>query len=111
MKMPVLAIDGTQEMWDEIPEHLQQGLADYLDHGRSPGSFLTSCLSNDLLGAVTRAHPAVSIEELRTVMRFLSTCTPGDSWGNADRVRDWTNNPLRVRELELRFPEVADGAR
>ncbi|MDP9037819.1 MAG: hypothetical protein M3O02_00930 [Acidobacteriota bacterium] len=76
---PLLAIDTTDEMWAEIPDHLQQGLVRYLDHGVLPGSFLTACLSN--------------------VMKFLFTGVPSASWGNATSVEKWFDSPLRKRLL------------
>ena len=104
--MPKVAIDGRQEDWDLVPQHLQSGLQQYLDHGHVPGGFLQACLSNDLTQAVGRAgrgEGGITIEQLRAIVQFLYNCAPTESWGSEERMDAWAKNPTRVRLAEQRM--------
>ena len=97
---PRMALDASQEMWETVPEHLQEGLARYLDYGELPGGFQLACLGNDLMAAVVRAHGALTIEDLRILMQFLFTGAPQESWGDSVKVAEWRNHPSRKRIME-----------
>lgn len=72
----------------KVPEHLQEGLEHHCLHGRQTGQFLTACLSNDLLGAVSHGDPQ-SLAGLKAITQCLYNYAPPGSWGSADKVRDW----------------------
>jgi len=38
-----------------VPEHMHDGVINYLRHGLPPGGFLTAVMENDLVGAFARA--------------------------------------------------------
>lgn len=99
---PYMALDASQEMWETVPEHLREGLARYLDDGVIPGSFLTACLSNDLITAATHAHPALTLEDLRTLMQFIYTGCPRESWGSPLAVTGWEKHEFRLEMTERR---------
>ena len=71
-----------------VPDHLRDGLEAHCLHGQAVGSFLTACLENDLLGAVTRADPE-SMAGLQGIAKLLYNFAPPGSWGSKDKVRDW----------------------
>lgn len=96
---PRMAMDASDADWLTIPEHLREGLARFIDHGTVPGGFLTACLSNDLLSAVSRAHPTLTIEDLRAVMHFLYMGAPSMCWGNRQLVEGWRSHPYRLERM------------
>ena len=72
----------------QVPEHLREGLLQYMKYGHRPGDFLIAVLRNDLHETVLRASPA-SFEGLPSVMRWLYWEAPADSWGTSEKVRKW----------------------
>lgn len=70
------------------PDHLQNSLFAYRDHGRPVGSFLRACLENDLLGAVSHAD-VDNLPLIASVVSFIWHELPSESWGSPDRVREW----------------------
>lgn len=72
-----------------LPEHLRDGLRDYVMDGRPVGGFLTCVIENDLLGAVCRADDTTALPELRALARFLYNDAPGPCWGSAASRKAW----------------------
>jgi len=71
-----------------LPENLQGGMKLYLERGIKPGSFLTACLANDLVGALGSVGPPSGISEwdyVSSVCYFLYNELPGrgreSPWG------------------------------
>lgn len=71
-----------------VPEHLQEGLEAHCLHGRPTGQFLTACLGNDLLHAVSHGDDR-SLAGLRGIVQVLYNYAPPGSWGTAEKVRAW----------------------
>jgi hypothetical protein len=71
-----------------VPEHLQDGLIEYIAARRPCGQFLTAVLSNDLKDTCAYADE-ISIYALRHIMVFLFTYAPGKCWGSPDLVAVW----------------------
>ena len=72
----------------EVPEHTQQALENYLIRGYMPGGFLTACLVGDLYRAVQSADTA-NRQNLWVIVRWIMIYAPEGSWGSADAMRDW----------------------
>ncbi len=84
-----------------VPEHLQQGLVDYLVSGLRPGDFLCAVLANDLQHSIRSrilrldsVQPEewtsnISMKDLHNLVLFLVWDVPADSWGSSERVRHW----------------------
>ena len=71
-----------------VPEHLHDGIVDYVVNHQRPGSFLTAVLSNDLLMAVKRGD-AVNRDNLSAIVLFLYDYAPATSWGSPETVAAW----------------------
>ena len=71
-----------------VPSHLRNGLRAHVETGRSVGDFLTACLENDLLGAVSHGDDE-SLAGLKGVVQFLYNYAPGACWGSKKKVIDW----------------------
>lgn len=74
--------------WSLIPPHMEHGLRDYVIHGLPPGGFLTAILSNDFMGAATRADEA-NLRSLQGWARFLYNYVPRDCKGSPEAVTQW----------------------
>lgn len=82
----------------DVPEHLHKGLIEYVAARRPVGSFLTACLSNDLLDAAVRADD-VSRPRLYTIAFFLLNYVTLQSWGSRQRVAAWLEDPEPAPEV------------
>lgn len=71
-----------------IPDYMQDGLIEYILHGRPTGSFLTAVLSNDLKEACSRAD-STNIHALPRYISFLYNHAPVGCWGSEERVESW----------------------
>lgn len=77
--------------WNKVPEHMQDGLRRYLDHGIEPGGFMIAVLSNDLRESFARAD-AINRERLFDIVCFLYADAPALCWGSPARVKEWINH-------------------
>lgn len=71
-----------------VPEHLRDGLLRYIEHGISPGHFLTAVLENDLMGAVGRAD-SESARGLVGLCTYLYNDAPSGCHGSPEKVAAW----------------------
>ena len=76
--------------WDryDVPPHTKEALANYFVHGWEPGSFLTSVLCNDLVGACSRADH-VNRNSIHGIVMWLVNEAPYGSWGDRDAYTSW----------------------
>lgn len=78
----------TKADWDMIPEHMHEGLKDYIEYGYQPGGFLTSMLSRDIFDAVWRADRQ-NEGAIADWVKFLEWYVPHECHGSEEKVRDW----------------------
>lgn len=71
-----------------VPEHLHDGLADFIMHGIRTGSFLEACISNDLKEACSRADTTCRYA-LVEIISFLYNDAPSPCWGSPKHYEDW----------------------
>lgn len=71
-----------------IPDYMQEGLVEYILHGRPVGNFLTAVLSNDLKEACARADITNQYALPKYVM-FLYNYAPVGCWGDYEKVESW----------------------
>jgi hypothetical protein len=74
----------------------------YLVYGFSPGSCFTSVLANDFLGAITRSHPANTVEAFKALAKWIYDTVPAEARGSYEAVAYWTSldSAIRRRVLE-----------
>ena len=72
----------------DIPDHMHDGLREYILSHRPVGSFLQSVLSNNLLGAVDNAD-YINNEIIHKYVEFLYNCAPILCWGSEDKYDAW----------------------
>lgn len=93
-------MSATFEYFD-VSEEWQEILANYLVNGFHPGSFFEAVLSNDLLDAACRSHPANDWKNISAVMKWLMHHAPRDAWKSRDAVKNWINTPTDERRKIL----------
>jgi hypothetical protein len=81
-----------------VPEHLRGGLLRYLHEHIPTGGFLSSVLSNDLVGAVARGDPA-SLAGLVPLVLFLCNHAPAAAFGSPERVQAWLTPTIPLLTL------------
>lgn len=72
-----------------IPEHMREGLANYIEHGIPHiGSFLRAILECNLKECVACADDQ-NIERLPDYVRFFYNYCPAEATGSPQRVKGW----------------------
>ena len=81
-----------------IPTHTMEALDDYFLRGYEPGGFLTSVLTNNLIGAVNSADSA-NRHAIYEIVKWLTTerNVPPKSWGCTENVVDWLHDKDGIR--------------
>ncbi len=74
--------------YDGLPEHMREGMRDYIEHRYPPGRFLNAVLSNDLRTACEKADH-INRHRLFDIVSWLYNEAPGNCWGSAEAVRLW----------------------
>lgn len=74
-----------------LPEHMQYGVRDYVEHGVRPGSFLLAVLHNDLVNSFGYAD-GTNVARMVDWARWLYNEAPSDCWGSPEKVRAWMGN-------------------
>ena len=84
-----------------IPKDYVDPIYNYLVYGLNPGGFFTSVFANDFMMAMTRSHPANTIEALKTVSGWITNACPEQAWGSYDLVRAWQSMDPKQRRVHL----------
>ena len=95
----------------EVPKDYADPMYNYFVHGFSPGSFFTALLANNFADAMSRSHPANSVQGLKALVGWLrATMSNGIAWGSYDIVKSWlnlseTDRREKLELLRLVYPE------
>lgn len=73
----------------EVDREYFDPIYNYLVHGYSPGSFFTSLLANDAMGAIQRSHPANQIPNLKNLVGWIQDKVPAIAYGSYELVQGW----------------------
>lgn len=74
-----------------MPDHMKDAMKNYLEHGISPGGFLTAVLCNDLKEAVGRAD-STNLAALPNIVSYCYNEIPSTSWGSPEKFEAWLNS-------------------
>ena len=85
-----------QYPYNELPEHIREGVRNWLEAGITPGSFLRALLRNDLFQTVLRADD-INRAELLHIIRWFVQYAPEGSYGSAKVFSQW---PMYLKALE-----------
>jgi len=103
MELTKLSVDRMKlsaSRWS-VPREYFDPLYNYLVHGFEPGSFWTSVLANDFMGAIQRSHPSNDIPALKHCVGWIQDSFPQGSYGDYRSVRYWVNMDPSQRRLTL----------
>jgi hypothetical protein len=95
----------TATRWSVAREYFDP-LYNYLVHGFEPGSFWTSVLANDFMGAIQRSHPANDVPALKHVVGWIQDVFPQGSYGDYRSVRYWVNMQPQHRRMTLEHHRI-----
>lgn len=87
-------MDYKQELRDRIPSHLMGAIDRYIEHGLSPGGFLSAIIQNDLAGAFNRAD-SLSKEHIENIVTYFWNYVPDSCWGSPEAQRKWITERQR----------------
>ena len=85
----------------EVPRDFADPMANYLVYGYSPGGCFTSVLANNFHDAISRSHPANTIQAFKSLSGWIQECMPREAHGSYDVVADWLTYDSGVRRLIL----------
>ena len=71
-----------------IPQHTQDSLRRYVEHGYMPGGFLTAVLGNDLVRSVSSADH-MNQACLSDIVKWIYNNLPMAARGSEDQMMDW----------------------
>ena len=74
--------------YDLLPEHIREAMKRYIENRIAPGDFLMAVLSNDLMGAISRAD-YINRDKIHDICCFLYNEAPADCWGSPEIVKQW----------------------
>lgn len=81
---------------ENLPEHLREGVRNWIEQGITPGSFLRAVIRNDLQAACLRADE-ISYAQMRQLIRWLVQFAPSGSYGSDKVFSQW---PMYLKALE-----------
>ena len=90
----------TFKSWD-VPREFAEPMYNYLVHGFSPGGCFTSVLANDFHGAISRSHPANTIEAFKALGGWVLDTVPEEARGSYKNVEVWCNSSDNIRRTIL----------
>lgn len=77
--------------YSELPELLQEGMRNYVEHRLMPGGFLQAVLSNDLTTAALTADD-INRPRLADIAEWCYDELPIACWGDPEKVSRWLDN-------------------
>jgi len=72
-----------------LPEHMRDGVKDYVEHGLMGGSFMRAAFENKLVQAYSRADET-NQAALRAWVSWLYNDAPMSCWGSEEKVDRWS---------------------
>jgi hypothetical protein len=82
-----------------LPEHMQDGMRRYIEHGIRPGDFLYLILCNDFVHALGHAD-IINMQRIGDYAKFLYWELPATAWGSRDKVDAWIKSYQRKKAAD-----------
>jgi len=74
-----------------IPERMMTAIRRYVEHGVSPGNFLSAVIQNNLSEAVGRADDE-NLKNIPAFVAYFYNECPMGCWGSPERMEVWIND-------------------
>jgi hypothetical protein len=84
-----------------VPADYADPMMNYLFYGFAPGSFFTSVLANDFMGAMAHSHPSNTIPALKNLTGWINDAMPPEAWGSYTQVKEWLDSHPETRRSIL----------
>jgi hypothetical protein len=81
--------DVTSLAAQRLPDHIRNGLYQYVQFGTMPGSFLKAVLENDLQLAFRFAERDM-VPHIQAIASYIYWEVPGPCHGSPDAVQEWS---------------------
>ena len=88
--------------WD-VPKDFADPMYNYLIYGWAPGSCFSSVLANDFAGAISRSHPANTIEAFKALVGWIDSTVPEEARGSYEKVSAWGGINPEQRRIILEY--------
>lgn len=76
-----------------IPEYMQEGITEYINHHVPTGGFLKAILENNLIRACDTADET-NLWIIPVYVSYLYSCAPSACWGSPEKVAAWVTAGL-----------------
>jgi hypothetical protein len=74
----------------DVPKDYADPIYNYFVYGFQPGGFFTAMLANDFMGAISRSHPANTVQALKLLVTWLENSRSKHLiWGDYPTVERW----------------------
>ncbi len=80
-----------------IPDHMLDGLREYVDHGIPQGHFLTAVITNDLKEACARAD-RTNLRIIPAYVAWLYNEADARCWGSREKMDAWIDAKREARK-------------
>ena len=77
-----------------IPQDIKNHIDNYVNQKYPPGSFLYAVLTNDLMGAVSKADH-INSQYLKDIMIYVYNDIPSACWGSREKVEEWLKSKVK----------------
>jgi hypothetical protein len=84
-----------------VARDFAEPMYNYLVYGFEPGSCFTSVLANDFFGAMTRSHPANTVEAFKALAKWIADTVPAEARGSYAAVKQWCSLDTDARRHML----------
>ena len=84
-----------------VPKDFAEPFFNYLVYGYTPGSCFTSVLANDFVSAISRSHPANTINAFKSLVGWMGDTLPKEAYGSYEKVAKWTELNSEQRRMIL----------
>lgn len=84
-----------------VPKDFAEPFFNYLVYGYTPGSCFTSVLANDFVSAISRSHPANTINAFKSLVGWMGDTLPKEAYGSYEKVAKWTELTSEQRRMIL----------
>ncbi len=74
----------------DVPAEFAEPIYNYFVYGFQPGGFFTAMLANDFMGAISRSHPANTVQALKLLVTWLENSRSKHLiWGDYPTLERW----------------------
>lgn len=93
-----------------VPIEWQEILYNYFVNGFQPGSFFTSVLANDLIGAANHSHVMNTWSAITCTCKWINDSAPDEAYGSYNAIIHWLSLTAEKRRAILEKKQLLSTA-